>query len=63
MEIPRLRRVRLARAAAAPIVAAALTVAAAGCGDEGVAKVGEQAGDAAERLSEWLRSRRAGGPR
>jgi Zn-dependent protease with chaperone function len=30
---------------------------------EGVAKVGEQAGDAAERLSDWLRNRRAGGPR
>jgi Zn-dependent protease with chaperone function len=30
---------------------------------EGVAKIGEQAGDAAERLSDWLRNRRAGGPR
>jgi Zn-dependent protease with chaperone function len=30
---------------------------------EGLAKVGEQASDAADRLSEWLRNRRAGGPR
>ena len=30
---------------------------------EGLAKVGEQAGDAADRVSEWLRNRRPGGPR
>jgi Zn-dependent protease with chaperone function len=30
---------------------------------EGLAKVGEQAGEAAERVSEWLRNRRGGGPR
>jgi Zn-dependent protease with chaperone function len=30
---------------------------------EGLSKVGEQAGDAAEKLSDWLRNRRAGGPR
>jgi Zn-dependent protease with chaperone function len=30
---------------------------------EGIAKVGEQAGEAAEKLSEWLRNRRGGGPR
>src|SRR5689334_20336511 len=30
---------------------------------EGLAKVGEQAGDAADKLSDWIRNRRAGGPR
>jgi Zn-dependent protease with chaperone function len=30
---------------------------------EGLAKVGDQAGDAAEKVSDWLRNRRSGGPR
>jgi Zn-dependent protease with chaperone function len=30
---------------------------------EGLSKVGDQAGDAAEKVSEWLRNRRGGGPR
>src|SRR3954452_6375897 len=29
---------------------------------EGLAKVGEQAGEAADKLSDWIRNRRAGGP-
>jgi hypothetical protein len=30
---------------------------------EGLAKVGEQAGEAADKLSDWIRNRRSGGPR